>query len=88
MRTKRTIQNDIFDASITASKAIEQGKLFVEAQEVSKTINHFVFNEIFDLKPKQRGFVIGDLRRYLNVLEMEFLEEKKRHFEQFGCDRE
>ena len=88
MRTKRTIRNDIFDASITASEAIKQGKMFVEAQEVSKTINYFVFNEIYDLKPKQRGFVIGDLRRFLNVLEMEFLEEKKRHFEQFGCDRE
>ena len=88
MRTKRTIQNDIFDAQITASEAIKQGKIFVEAQEVAKTINHFVFNEIFDLKPKQRGFVIGDLRRYLNVLEMEFLEEKKRHFEQFGRDRD
>ena len=88
MRTKRTIQNDIFDASITASEAIEQGKLFVEAQEVAKTINHFVLNEIFELKSKQRAFVIGDLRRFLNVLEMEFLEEKKRHFEQFGRDRE
>ena len=88
MRTNRTIRNDIFDASITASEAIEMGKIFVEAQEVSKTINHFVFNEIYDLKPKQRVFIMGDLRRFLNVLEMEFLEEKKRHFEQFGCDRE
>ena len=88
MRTKRTIQNDIFDAPLTASEAIKQGKLFVEAQEVSKTVNHFVFNEIYDLKPKQRVFVMGDLRRFLNVLEMEFLEEKKRHFEQFGRDDE
>ena len=88
MRTKRTIQNDIFDAQITASEAIEQGKIFVEAQEVAKTINYFVFNEIYDLKPKQRVFIMGDLRRFLNVLEMEFLEEKKRHFEQFGRDRE
>ena len=88
MRTKRIIQNDIFDAQITASEAIKQGKIFVEAQEVSKTVNNFVFNEIYDLKPKQRVFIMGDLRRFLNVLEMEFLEEKKRHFEQFGCDRE
>ena len=88
MRTKRIIRNDIFDAQITALEAIKQGKLFVEAQEVAKTINHFVLNEIFELKSKQRAFVIGDLRRFLNVLEMEFLEEKKRHFEQFGRDRD
>ena len=88
MRTNRTIRNDIFDAQITVSEATKQGKLFVEAQEVSKTINYFISNEIYDLKPKQRGFVIGDLRRFLNSLEMQFLEEKKRYFEQFGRDRE
>ena len=88
MRTKRTIQTDIFDASITASEAIKLGKEYMEAQEVSKTINYFVFHEIYDLKPKQRVFIMGDLRRFLNVLEMEFLEEKKRYFEKFGRDRE
>ena len=88
MRTNRTIRTNIFDEQITDAEAIKQGKLFVEAQEVSKTVNYFVFNEIYDLKPKQRVFIMGDLRRFLNVLEMEFLEEKKRHFEQFGKDRE
>ena len=75
----KEIEIDIFTTKMTVSQAVERGREFVEANEISKMINIFIYKQTDNKTSKQISFVLGEVRRFCNVLEHELHEQKKEH---------
>ncbi len=73
----KEIEIDLFTTKMTVSQATERGKEFVEAGEISKMINTFIYKQTDYKTSKQTSFILGEVRRFCNVLEHELHEQRK-----------